>query len=1825
MEQDASAEAVTSPHDANAVTSPQDANAEAVTSPHDANAESVTSPAGQSGKSKLDTLSKEDLIKFAKKQMVAMQRMKSKCADLEKEVEVLKRPASGSADPSVIQELSERMSAVLQEKAESQQSLALLRREHEELRKQAQETEGRLAALQEELDLKNRECTEMQRSTAELTAGFKAACTEYESTLSRTQEELLQAKQQWTATTEALREAHQMSLTESQQEVENLQREMERLSKQCEDELRYLEEQMELNAADFERERERLLLLQDELSEQLALKEGFLQDVQEEEEDSNRAAPPEPAADSSASDDSSDEGGGLKLALEDLQAQNMMFQEELVFLRNVKVELESELKQVREEFTVEKEELEFTINELQMSKDSGEASVGKSREARSISNEDVRTLEESHNKDSRQLEACFSSSAERDQPEHVINSSQDRRSPPPEDESMITHNNLRDGTEHFMKQYRAMKEQTVSSLQGLQEELESFFQERDSLLEHINAEDMPDHAGKMSFEDLRNKTEEILGNLQHKETLVLEFMASESEREHKETLVLELEEKLKFMASEREHKETLVLELEEKLKFMASEREHKDTLVLELEEKQKFMASEREHKETLVLELEEKLKFMACESEREHKAQLAQVSALENRLLSVSVEKDERINLLEKERSALQARQEECQDTIKRLQAQIVCLSEEGNALRRDMDASQEHLSDVRSHIAQILKQSFSETELDGTSDVSTLINHLLSKSQEEKAVLTQQSDESVERLTAELESARQSAEERQVRVDELLREKHLSLEQSDESVERLTAELESARQSAEERQACVDELLREKHLQKASLEEKALLTQQSDESVERLTAELESARQSSEEHQARVDELLREKHLQKASLEEKALLTQQSDESVERLTAELESARQSAEERQAHVDELFREKHLLKASLEEKALLTQQNDESVERLTAELESARQLAEERQVRIDELLREKHLSLEESDESVERLTAELESARQSAEERQARVDELVREKHLLKASLEEVLLDTEGLQKDLSEVQAMNEKLRAENLSLLTQVADLSQSSEKKEPADETDAQVHEANELQQVLADKDTLISQLKEEVGLLQTCKESAVSDENEKMKELSHEMELLRKASKDKEERMNKIKAVAVKAKKELDSSKKEAGALREEVEQLKAERDRLARSVKDIIHGAEHYKNLLVDYDKQTELLEQAKTHSEDLSRRLQSAVQQHELLSSERADLAARVEALQSHVTQLESHTLEMQKLERDLEAERLLREQKTKEHQSAVQEVEQLQAQLSKHTHQLQQTAQELEQLRKGAQQSSLMDMEMADYEKLVKELNHKLSERDRQAEEHQLHTQTQREREQRLSQDIESLKSLLDQTEEKASRMKQLLVKTKKDLGDAKQKEAAQMISQASLRGELEAQQQQLEEYKIQCSGLTAEQHRLQEQLKLMIEQHTHTSRSQRLSVKKLQDESAAAKADLTATVSEFESYKVRVHNVLKQQKHKSSGQSDGDAFRQEREQMEDALEQLRRRLQETQTSLQCSTAELQQLQTDHDTLLERHNKILQEGVSKEAELRERLLSLQAESASLRSEHGQCAAQLSAQTEALRTSFREQTRLLQDEHCRTVETLQQQVNRLETQLYSLQREPASAVHHPQGRKAQADRKPADAPALDLQGDREEGEGMETTETESLSSTTTPLTSLEQLLTSDLKHEPADWLMEPSKEELTVKLNSAARSVEHLNGLLHETEATNAVLTEQITLLKSEVRRLERNHEREKSVANLEYLKNVLLQFIFLRSGSERQALLPVIHTMLQLSPDEKSKLAAIAHGEEQSAVSRGSGWTSYLHSWSGIR
>ena len=72
-----------------------------------------------------------------------------------------------------------------------------------------------------------------------------------------------------------------------------------------------------------------------------------------------------------------------------------------------------------------------------------------------------------------------------------------------------------------------------------------------------------------------------------------------------------------------------------------------------------------------------------------------------------------------------------------------------------------------------------------------------------------------------------------------------------------------------------------------------------------------------------------------------------------------------------------------------------------------------------------------------------------------------------------------------------------------------------------------------------------------------------------------------------------------------------------------------------------------------------------------------------------------------------------------------------------------------------------------------------------------------------------------------------------------------------------------------------------------------------------------------------------------------------------------------------------------------------------------------------------RLCSVQSENSALKAEHMQTVDQLTAQHEALRGSFREQVGQLQEEHRRTVETLQQQLCRLEAQLLQPRSEPAT--------------------------------------------------------------------------------------------------------------------------------------------------------------------------------------------------------
>lgn len=69
--------------------------------------------------------------------------------------------------------------------------------------------------------------------------------------------------------------------------------------------------------------------------------------------------------------------------------------------------------------------------------------------------------------------------------------------------------------------------------------------------------------------------------------------------------------------------------------------------------------------------------------------------------------------------------------------------------------------------------------------------------------------------------------------------------------------------------------------------------------------------------------------------------------------------------------------------------------------------------------------------------------------------------------------------------------------------------------------------------------------------------------------------------------------------------------------------------------------------------------------------------------------------------------------------------------------------------------------------------------------------------------------------------------------------------------------------------------------------------------------------------------------------------------------------------------------------------------------------------------------------------------------------------------------------------------------------------------------------------------------------------------------LETKVEDATKRIRNLVEVLAESESNNTRLNEQVRLLKDEIRRLERNQEREKHVANAEYLKNVIMKVLII--------------------------------------------------------
>nr|CDP97567.1 Bm5595, isoform b [Brugia malayi] len=140
---------------------------------------------------------------------------------------------------------------------------------------------------------------------------------------------------------------------------------------------------------------------------------------------------------------------------------------------------------------------------------------------------------------------------------------------------------------------------------------------------------------------------------------------------------------------------------------------------------------------------------------------------------------------------------------------------------------------------------------------------------------------------------------------------------------------------------------------------------------------------------------------------------------------------------------------------------------------------------------------------------------------------------------------------------------------------------------------------------------------------------------------------------------------------------------------------------------------------------------------------------------------------------------------------------------------------------------------------------------------------------------------------------------------------------------------------------------------------------------------------------------------------------------------------------------------------------------------------------------------------------------------------------------------------------------------------------------------------------------------EELIITDIRNQADTSVTSQSITQIITK------QLEHTRELLNETEATNAKLVEQAKLLKEEIRRMERDRERQSHLTNTEYLKNVIMKFIAPEKVTdERGRLIPVLTTMLKLSNDEVNLLIQVAEADVATNKTAASSWRNYI--WSGL-
>ncbi|XP_074025532.1 uncharacterized protein [Leptinotarsa decemlineata] len=657
--------------------------------------------------------------------------------------------------------------------------------------------------------------------------------------------------------------------------------------------------------------------------------------------------------------------------------------------------------------------------------------------------------------------------------------------------------------------------------------------------------------------------------------------------------------------------------------------------------------------------------------------------------------------------------------------------------------------------------------------------------------------------------------------------------------------------------------------------------------------------------------------------------------------------------------------------------------------------------------------------------------------------------------------------------------------------------------------------------------------------------------------------------------EERYGKLRNLAVKLKGKIRELTQTVNKQQEENEDLQK---KLSINIKTI-------QNLQSEMDKLQDELENSRKESKQFLNRLNSVAND---ISKDKQALAEKEEIISALKQEVESYKNEKQDTEKwkkqvsakvhtlrkELEANNLMKkdfETRISKLTSELEAQEQLlKTEIESHKH----TKTLLDQSNNECKKNSVLSLEMQDYERSVKETAKKLEKQLEEISNLKGQVESQKTTITALREQNKLLEERLADEEQNITTISTEITAYKKKISALEDEVSQKLDKIQNLTQLLETNRSETEELSTELSKVIAEHQKTNNTLKIERDHLRSQILGLQQSLREAQDGLKLKTDELALIQNEYDGYKVRAQSVLRQNQSRDIGLE---------EKMSEEVASLTAENSSLKSHLEQNRQEIEKLEQDNKNLVaesEINAKRLKEVEGDLDELKSQYAALSAKHEKTLSENAETVRSLKVHADTLSQCYRQQISEQEVRHNREIIELQ---SRLE--------------------KAPS---PTESPPVLPTMTREEGEGSESIES-NLAPTVHPI-PLERLLGSDSEHEI---------DRMRKKLGEEESKVVHLTALLSDTEQDLVKHVQMNKLLKEEIRRQQRSEEREKHAENLEYLKNVVFKFVTLNSGDERTRLVPVLNTILKLSPEEARQLTMVAKGEASLK-----GWTNYLPVWS---